>query len=104
MNLKNCKRCNVQPTVTKRAKLYGKPHTRIQCPKCGFTIWTLNGGNKDPEIVWNDCNKYKVIADSWSTFRIATGANPVPKGYCNDECTFTQGGSAKAFDDFNYDV
>lgn len=102
MNLKNCRRCAIQPTVTKRAKLYGKPHTRIQCPKCGFTIWTLNGGNKDPETVWNDCNKNKVY-QPWGTFHIATGVNTVPKGYCNDECTFTRGVGAIAFNDFNAD-
>lgn len=102
MKLKNCRRCNVQPTVSKRAKLYGQSHTRVSCPKCGFTIWTRNGGDKDPETVWNDCNKNKVY-QPWSTFRIATGANPIPKGYCNDECTFTRGGGAIAFNDFNSD-
>ncbi len=102
MILKNCKRCNVQPTVNKRARLYGQPHTRVSCPKCGFTIWTRNGGTKDPETVWNDCNK-RVVYQPWNTFRIVTHKNSVPKGYCNDECTFTKSGGAKAFDDLNYD-
>lgn len=91
------------PTIDKRAELYGKPHTRLRCPKCGFTIWTLKGGDKDPVTVWNDCNKnpiYSPIRD----FKIATGVNPIPKGYCADECIFLKNGRAIAFDDFNGDV
>lgn len=103
MKLKPCRRCAIQPTVDEHAELYGKPHTRIHCPQCGFTIWTLNGGDKDPQTVWNDCNKNKIF-QPWGTFHIATGANPVPKGYCNDECTFTDGGLAIAYDDFNGDA
>ena len=103
MKLKNCRRCKIQPTVEEYARLYGKPHTRVFCPKCGFTIWTLNGGNKDPETVWNDCNKNKIF-QPLETFHIATGDNPIPKGYCNDECTFLRNGRAISFDDFNGDV
>lgn len=92
----------MQPTIEGSAELYGKPHTRIQCPQCGFTVWTLNGGDKNPETVWNDCNKNK-LSQPWSDFRIPTARNMVPHGYCNDECVFRENGLAIAYDDFNGD-
>lgn len=89
MKLKNCRRCYTIPVVDK-ADLYGQPHTRIRCPKCGFTIWTREGGKKDPETVWNatNGNRSEVI---FTPMRPTT-THKTPKGFLAEQCNWSFNG------------
>lgn len=97
---RRCRRCKIYPTVDEHAELYGTPHTRVHCPKCGFTIWALNGGDKDPAIVWNDCNKAKYTPRAVRL--TAVGLRP-PIGYNNDDCVYVKGRGLVGYDDYNAD-